>query len=224
MNVGRLKAELVAHQKEYRTTDGFRYPHDYQPGGRYDLHTPDPPVLPPEPQPQDEPAPAPAQDPPPDLYLSSKTLVRAKEELPAWLWNACNDALDADHGAPTQSRSSLRLRKSAMHAFMASYAAGYPQRPQTGLPRTPFTANFYRVLGNAPKAPDRGAENWGTPVPRLEYVGTPQDGYYEWCEAYLEDLFTQLCTLVSSFGLQENGWRTIRWTVYDKVSFMHSTP
>lgn len=221
MHILRLKTELDEHVAEYGNKEGFRYPHDYRPGGRYDLDGDPPPY-----QPRRAPVPDRAESPAPlrpDPYVGdSMVLAGAKQLLPEWLWTACNKQLDAEHGPPTQPGADLQVREELMGAFMQPSYLNYPARPDDDI-RWSIVINYglSLVLSVAPTAPQKGSENWGLPVPDLDFVQVPgtRDGYYEWNDEYLERVFEKIHDLASEYGLGEcdGGWQVVRWTVYDKV-------
>lgn len=224
-SLSRLKADLQAYVEKYRTKEGFLFPHDYLPGGLYDLNKTDAPLT--ESRPLRAPVPAttliPQVSEQVDLEIgSSRASAAAKERVAVWLWAACSNALDTNHGSPTRPGASTRVREEAMRALGQQFYLAYPARPNPNIAlRTIETYNFFHVLDGAPSAPGRSSQTWGTVVAGLEFVpvrGGP-DGFYEWSETYLERLFMQVNCLVTRFGLGSvtGGWQTIRWVIYDKV-------
>ncbi|KAL1946151.1 hypothetical protein VTO73DRAFT_15278 [Trametes versicolor] len=215
----KLKTELDEHVAEYGNKEGFRYPHDYRPGGRYDLDGDPPPY-----QPRRAPVPDRAESPAPlrpDPYVGdSMVLAGAKQLLPGWLWTACNKQLDAEHGPPTQPGANLQVREELMGAFMQPSYGNYPARPDDDIRWSLVNFGLDKVLSVAPCAPQKGSEGWGLPVPDLEFVQVPgtRDGYYEWNGEYLEKVFEQIHDLASRYGLGEcdGGWQVVRWKVYDE--------
>ena len=185
-------------------------PTDYRPGARYDINLPSPPKL-------------------QDRYVcNSRVLSDAKHTLAPWIWDACNVVLDhvlLDGAIPRAPEDLTRAREDSMERaveFVDSQRKLYARRPEQPLqPASSIKAllRLRHVLEHAPLAPAPGTALWGTPFPGLEFIRTdPEEcSYYEWDEEYLERVFSAACEVVEVLGTGRDGWRTVRWEVYDKV-------
>ena len=183
-------------------------PTDYRVGGRYDLSLPSPPKL-------------------QDRYVcSSRVLSDAKHTLAPWIWDACNVVLDhvlLDGAIPRAPEDLTRAREDALERaveLVDSQRKLYARRPEEPLqPASSIKAllGLRGILEQAPLAPVPGAALWGTPFPGLEFVHTdPEEcSYYEWDEEYLERVFSAACEVVEVLGTGRDGWRTVRWEVYN---------
>ncbi|PIL35006.1 hypothetical protein GSI_02793 [Ganoderma sinense ZZ0214-1] len=203
--ISRLKRE----QKEGRLKSNL-LPYDYSPGARYDLSRPFPPEL-------------------EDRYVcNSDILMKSKRALASWIWDACNVVLDhvlLDGAIPRCPDDLTAVREDAMEravAFIDSQRKLYARRPEEPLGPSSSKALLWlrRILEQAPLAPVPGSALWGAPFPGLDFVRAEEErySYYDWNEAYLERVFTAACEVVEELGAGRDGWRTVRWEVYDKYS------
>jgi hypothetical protein len=151
-----------------------------------------------------------ASVPPPstiDKWANTPHFKSLKASFPSrWLWAECNMYADKDITLiPKQRYIALRAAPKTLPL--------YPPRPTdlTNL-TSPSIDILQEVLG---RAPDSTAE----PTEGLATTSNPsEDGHTVWGDEYLDDLFTALIGVVRDDGLGEDGWRTIRWLVYDTVS------
>ncbi|KAH9891867.1 hypothetical protein C8Q73DRAFT_650476 [Cubamyces lactineus] len=169
------------------------------------------------------PGPSSATDYDPHVGRSPK-LLRIKQQMPSWLWEACNRVLDRDDdfsigdgigpGLYTRDRD----REGPM-ATALRLAKTYPPRPAGRLPSSPAIDSLRAILDEAPRMPkDHG---WGEDVEGMEMThhAWPDEDYtYEWNSSYLDRLFTALIEVIRMHGVGDDGWRSARWEVYDKYS------
>ncbi|KAM5536900.1 hypothetical protein V8D89_009447 [Ganoderma adspersum] len=164
-------------------------PTDYRVGARYDLPLSSPPKL-------------------QDRYVcKSRVLSDAKLALAPWIWDTCNIVLDyvlLDGAIPRAPEDLTGAREDAMEravVFVDSQRKLYARRPEEPLqPTSSIKAllRLRRVLEQAPLAPVPGTALWGTPFPGLDFI--------------------RKTALVEDLGTGRDGWRTVRWEVYDKYS------
>ncbi|PIL34999.1 hypothetical protein GSI_02786 [Ganoderma sinense ZZ0214-1] len=204
-----LKRLYDRHISEHGDTALFATPFSYRPGREYDLTLPRPPPDPP------------AYDP----YVGrSRRLQQVKASLPAWIWLACNAALDrtAPHDGRLEVSGSQSLsdsRKAAMqHAVR--FARGYSPRDQTARPLSPWIVCLRNVLKSAPKLPPRRA--WGARVDDLEFFEAPGHrrghGHYEWSGAYTERVLKALRDVLIAHVDRQTIRQYVLWEIYDAYS------
>lgn len=187
------------------SAEPFPCPSGYTPGRRYDLDRTSPPSC--------------------DRYLMNQpTMVCAKAELPSWFWTECNIALNRalsngslPSGGPASASAErvygIRAAQRFFHRHSARYAGRPPDPVSTG--RSIWLPMLRSSLSNAPtiSANLRNTDAWGPEKDRLRFHA----GNYEWGDEYLRGIFRQLCSLIGSLGVEDAGWKSIRWEIYHRV-------
>ncbi len=134
----------------------------------------------------------------------------------------------AEDGRVTSHRvpPSLARNPAAVAALETAVAffAAYPARPakplkSTSRPTTRAINEVRAVLHQAPRAPRRRTEEWGSDNEKLEFVDEPSPGHYEWDAEYLERVFAKLYALIER---DPSTWEGIRWEVYDAVRLLYA--
>ncbi|KAJ6546695.1 hypothetical protein DFH09DRAFT_926905, partial [Mycena vulgaris] len=87
-----------------------------------------------------------------------------------------------------------------------SAARTYPPRPDALRPASASFTHLREVLG-------RGALE----TSQWTYIYQGDETKY-WEDRYLDELFAALMAVIEKHGLGEQGWKSARWEVYDKVS------
>ncbi|TBU37333.1 hypothetical protein BD309DRAFT_876654 [Dichomitus squalens] len=199
---------LKALKKEHEasgSTDPFDIPYSYAADRLYDLDLPETPEL-------------------SDRYVGDLRLLRyAKQSLPPWLWNVCNSKLNKallDGKRPNGCDDLTEERQRAIGAlvsFVNENPIRYIEKPAQDVAPSLYIATLRSVLAAAPIAPRFGSQAWGTPVAGLDFCEADGHPRYEWCASYLQRIFKALCTVISKHGIGNEGWRSIRWEVYETV-------
>lgn len=155
---------------------------------------------------------------------AQQALLRLEQEMPQWLWDACNRAMDREDGLANEYEGEVGryVRMTDRESPLGSAAHGlaklYPPRPMERLPASPSVDRLRGVLAEAPSLPLRlecGEEVDGM---RMTHTNYPEEDYqYEWAPHYLDRLFAALIAVIEAHGIGDAGWRSVRWEVYDKV-------
>ncbi|KAJ7587217.1 hypothetical protein C8J56DRAFT_943817 [Mycena floridula] len=147
--------------------------------------------------------------PPPDSrsqvnrWNREPELLDLKQRFPGYLWKAFNKAInDEDPNKRLTDSARAKLLKEALQTRVSMY----PEQPMHQLPASPLVTALRNVIALAPFAQDEESP----------YLHTNRDdGGSTWSSEYNDMLF-------QAHGVGEQGWRTIRWEVYDKTSFRSS--
>ena len=144
-----------------------------------------------------------------------------------WLWQAYNKALDR-HNARGLELGYLPFSTNAQRerplVLAMQVAKTYPPRPRDRLPSSASVDALRAVLARAASPPEE--DDYGVQVEGLEYkyIAFPEEiEWYEWSVDYLERVYSALVAVIKEHGQGDEGWRTIRWEVYDKVRAWIST-
>ena len=144
-----------------------------------------------------------------------------------WLWQAYNKALDR-HNARGLELGYLPFSTNAQRerplVLALQVAKTYPPRPRDRLPSSASVDALRALLAQAASPPEE--DDYGVQVEGLEYkyIAFPEETeWYEWSVDYLERVYSALVAVIKEHGQGDEGWRTIRWEVYDKVGAWTST-
>ncbi|TFK84282.1 hypothetical protein K466DRAFT_602127 [Polyporus arcularius HHB13444] len=191
----------------------FPCPYEYTKGRPYDLDLRSPPCC--------------------DRYLAGNPIMfAAKADLPPWFWLECNVAIDralyngerpsGEPGSATRERLyAISAAQKFFHRHSARYS-GCPARPLDlghRLGPKPYALWTFRgLLQEAPtiSATLRDTDASGPPRDRLLFHAASAD--CQWGRGYLEELFGKLCRLVKELGLEDDGWKSLRWEIYHKFA------
>lgn len=161
-----------------------------------------------------------------DQSVQTPTLLRLKSRFPGWLWDKCDKALRIPESAEDymlESFATYRInpqqRETALTLVIDNLPRGlelYPPRPDDKLPASTSVDALRSVLEDAPMVSNGS-------VGVQKYLQHHFDGFtgvssFEWTEEYRSMIFDALIAVVNEHGLEEGGWKTVRWEVYDKVS------
>jgi hypothetical protein len=147
-------------------------------------------------------------------------LLAVKIRFPSdWLWDACNDALstpdDYFYGPSLKlTERANRLAEALPGARNKSPLGWYPSRPTSPLPSSLSVDALRAVLDHAPSTHYDSPPDEGMDCDEDGFTGTIS---YEWGVRYLDSLFAALIEVINQHGLGDDGWKNIRWDVYDKV-------
>ncbi|KAI0694703.1 hypothetical protein C8Q76DRAFT_634279 [Earliella scabrosa] len=161
-----------------------------------------------------------------DRYVGkSPTLLRIKQKMPEWIWKACNEALEWQD---LRNYESLALggrgffvrdqdREGPMERAL-ELSRRYPERPKDPLVSSPSVDMLREVLTTAPAIPK--GEAYDEIIHELvRYEDFAGDVSYRWSDAYVGRICSALFGVIQEHGTGDEGWRTARWEVYDKVRF-----
>ncbi|KAI9065984.1 hypothetical protein FKP32DRAFT_430268 [Trametes sanguinea] len=153
----------------------------------------------------------------------SVKLLRIKEQLPLWLWKACNFRLECNSysDGDTGLHGSTKAREAALELVLAcNFAAQYPPRADElpPLPSSPALEALRDVLKDAPRSPPSHSKDYGKEAKglRLEEKDYPYEDltFYDWDLEYHRRLYTSLKAFIDIHGMGDDGWATIRWEIY----------
>ncbi|TFK85963.1 hypothetical protein K466DRAFT_664103 [Polyporus arcularius HHB13444] len=155
------------------------------------------------------------------------TVSRIKKVMQPWLFEAVKDALDRNDALDYEyaacygpNDSPCRQESSYLHA--ETFAKTYPSRPAQPLPPSSSVDAVRAVLADAATPPRRSSDSeWGRDLDGLEFHSSswpePEE-WYEWSPDYYERLFSVLIRVIEEHGIGDDGWKGIRWEVYDKYA------
>ncbi len=196
----RLRQDLQRHINQHGDTSDFLPPYDYRSGELYDVFLDDPPRL-------------------PDRYChESPTLVHCKSQLPAWVWDECNKALD---DALSQTKFSLSLSGERETAMLRAvdFVLAYPEyaaRPASPLEMTSRVHAVAATL-NCAVSPPPDSCDWVTVSEVGSYTLEARAHGFDWSEEYLEELFASVLDAIQEHADEPDFWKSLRWLLYDKV-------
>lgn len=102
------------------------------------------------------------------------------------------------------------------------FVATYPPRPPSTHVSTesPWMRALRKTLAEAPRISPHSED----PLEGIVYfgrtpIGSTLTSLYDWNDAYLLRVFAAMAAVVDAHGLEEVGWASARWEVYDTVSF-----
>lgn len=177
------------------------------------------------------PGPSPANQTIPSRNLSiplSPALAQIKNTMTPWFWNEFTEELErwercqkrgGRHGLGVQ-RWETAMQRAAI------FAETYPARPPPShVPtKSPWMNALRTTLAAAPRMPrnyTRGFIEGIVPFGRTP-IGTSLIALDDWDDAYHLRVFAAVAAVVKAHGLEEAGWASARWEVYDTVSVLAS--
>jgi len=103
----------------------------------------------------------------------------------------------------------------------------YPPRPREKLPSSSSIDALRLVLDEAPMSPivyignhpnGHGPKHGPERYLHEVYDGCSGESTYSWAKEYRVLLFRALINVIREHGLGEDGWKSVRWEVYDKYA------
>lgn len=133
-----------------------------------------------------------------------------------WVFEACEKGLNP-HGLDPELYDCDYSVKDRLQIFPKALTelSQYPKRPLELLPPSPSVDALRTVLSEAPYMPEGGDD--GPIDMELHEDGASGDMWYTWSKAYTDRLFIALAEVIRAHGVGEDGWKSARWEVYDKV-------
>ncbi len=154
----------------------------------------------------------------------SPVLAQIKNTMTPWFWNEFTEELERwesyrkrrGHRGLGVERWETAMRRAEV------FAATYPARPPpTHAPtKPPWMSALRTTLAEAPRMPrnySRGFVEGIVPFGRTP-IRTSLIALCDWDDAYHLHVFAAMAALVKAHGLEEAGWASARWEVYDTVS------
>ncbi|KII86494.1 hypothetical protein PLICRDRAFT_700534 [Plicaturopsis crispa FD-325 SS-3] len=147
-----------------------------------------------------------------DLWVATPDLFRLKMTFAPWMWQACNRALK---DVPEYTSYSNKERHTALGLVEANLGR-YPPRPVVPLPPSPSLDALRAVLERAPCSQGVADDK---PPPGITYCHrNEKEVVHLWNSLYLEELFSALVDVIQHHGVEDAGWCSARWEVYDKLA------
>ncbi|KII86492.1 hypothetical protein PLICRDRAFT_178023 [Plicaturopsis crispa FD-325 SS-3] len=147
-----------------------------------------------------------------DLWAATPGLRQLKTAFAPWMWEACNSALKNVPDSPSYSS----IDRHAALSLVASHLGHYPPRPAALLRSSVSLDAFRAVLDRAPSS--LGNPDEEPPSGIACYRRDGKDIVCLWDGLYLEELFRALVDVIGEHGVEDAGWRSARWEVYDKLA------
>lgn len=157
------------------------------------------------------------------MHRSDATLERIKAGMQPWLWKAFNEALDRQNAYNYElCYLPYETSRERERPFLLAekFARTYPPRPEQPLPSSPSIDAVRALLAEAASPPESYSPEWGCRLDGLEFHRNcfpEEEEWYDWSAEYREKLFSALIRVIEEHGLGDEGWRGIRWEMYDKV-------
>ncbi|KAG6918049.1 hypothetical protein DXG01_016705 [Tephrocybe rancida] len=138
-----------------------------------------------------------------EAYLTFLRTLR--QVFPDWALDKCDEALEGQEFSESQFEMS-QARKALLP---------YPPRPESLLPASSSVKALRKVLNLA-----AAYREWDDGPPRI-VSDEDEDGgrSAEWSEAYVSEIYEALGVVTDRHGLGDDGWKTVRWEVYDTCVF-----
>lgn len=154
----------------------------------------------------------------------SPTLAQIKNTMMPWFWNEFTEELERwESCQKRRGHKGLGIRRweTAMRRA-AVFAETYPARPPPShVPtKSPWMSTLRTTLAEAPRMPrnyTRGFVEGIVPFGKTP-IGTSLIALDDWDDAYHLRVFAAVAAVVKAHGLEEAGWASARWEVYDTVS------
>ncbi|KAL1950020.1 hypothetical protein VTO73DRAFT_5142 [Trametes versicolor] len=151
----------------------------------------------------------------------SPTLAQIKNTMMPWFWNEFTEELERwESCQKRRGHKGLGIRRweTAMRRA-AVFAETYPARPPPShVPtKSPWMSTLRTTLAEAPRMPrnyTRGFVEGIVPFGRTP-IGTSLIALDDWDDAYHLRVFAAVAAVVKAHGLEEAGWASARWEVYD---------
>lgn len=147
-----------------------------------------------------------------DIHAFSGALQALKQRFPTpWMWERCNEALgDRDDDTTFHTTSAGRV-KQLNNAIKDLDLYDYPARPAHLVPSSHSVDQLREVLSRAPRP------NTDDPGIEEHFDGFTGDTWWTWQVSYYDELFRALNDVIDVHGVGDDGWKSVRWEVYDKV-------
>lgn len=146
-----------------------------------------------------------------------------QQRFPArWLWDAClrhveKHNMASEFGIPTEGK--LEMMERALLNGHLPTLRNYPSRPAHSLPPSPAVDNLRIVLERAPRTPANWQPDDRDVDPALEHLhdGFTDHDWLDWGASFCDEIYAGLIGVIEEVGTSDQGWKSIRWEVYDKV-------
>jgi len=157
-----------------------------------------------------------------DPYTPNNDLRNLYPQFVPWVWDICNQTLGRP-GDTVNAFGRSKDRLSALRLALPQFKH-YPHRPLT-----PSVERLKAVLARAPR-PVRDASgkiNIVASGPGIRILVpdidcSPDEVTASWGGPYRKELLDALNAVVDQHGLGDEGWKSVRWEVYDKVGIQLS--
>lgn len=152
------------------------------------------------------------------VYYSDPYVARLlvlEQQFPApWIWEACNKSLISTQNYPDPGSQFNAL--STVFSISGEEGLGrYPQRPTSALSSSASIDALNEILGRA--ADISGNEEDDDNNCGLEDNSSEGETSYTWSRGYRAELYDALIDIIDEHNIE--GWKNVRWLVYDKVPF-----
>jgi hypothetical protein len=157
-----------------------------------------------------------------DPAIRTPTLLRLKQVFPDWLWSACDSALLSSDPIP-EYRFSAQDREKALSAVHGALSPYPPRTPQKKTRSSVSVSALRLVLSDAPISPAASTIDHPEGGRPTRYLHEARDGprgepRFSWATEYRESVFAALIDVINEHGLGDDGWKSVRWEVYDKYA------
>ncbi|KAJ7579283.1 hypothetical protein C8J56DRAFT_341280 [Mycena floridula] len=147
--------------------------------------------------------------------------MKLKAAFPRYLWVYFNKAADPPvntddaYNFDTKEKVSTRVPKIKRAKEQIDK---YPDRPEETLNITNITTSKSKAALRAilEEAPDTDKTMGDSQHLEVEILYPQDETAYSWKKEYLDKLYDALFDVIQEHGLGDEGWRSLRWEVYDK--------
>ncbi|KAG6809012.1 hypothetical protein H0H92_001974 [Tricholoma furcatifolium] len=134
--------------------------------------------------------------------------------FPPWVWKKCNDLYDEPARRLGMAEGIPKWRIPALTGARKSLLP-YPLRPDSLLPDSPSISALREILAYAPRW-DGHSEMKGVD---FQYDESRTVSGADWAVGYAFRVYDALSLVIDNHGLGDDGWRSVRWEVYDTVGY-----